>query len=143
MNRSLSHREADRLGERLSSGTPSEADLATLAALQNEHIVPLENVTGILRGHLRINGSARFEDAPVELTSRVKTVGVIIDKVRRGVTLSTMQDIVGARIVGDIALSEQDRLVEGVVASFPKLRMKDRRREPMHGYRAVHLSRPS
>lgn len=129
----------DSLGERISTGRPSESDLALLASLQNEHVPALEIAVGILRSHLRINGSARFEEAPVQLTSRLKTVGVIIDKLRRGISLSVMQDIVGARIVGGMTLSQQDRLVERLVAGFASVRIKDRRREPTHGYRAVHV----
>lgn len=76
-------------------------------------------------------------------TSRTKTTGVLIDKLRREhSSLKSVQDIAGTRIICDDR-DEQDDIVARVVAAFadgsrpPKV--KDRRQAPSHGYRAVHV----
>jgi hypothetical protein len=53
--------------------------------------------------------------------------------------LSRVQDVVGARLVRDVALAGQDELVSVIGGLFPEHRVRDRRREPSHGYRAVHI----
>jgi ppGpp synthetase/RelA/SpoT-type nucleotidyltranferase len=77
-------------------------------------------------------------------TSRLKTVGTIVDKLRREETmrLSRMQDIAGVRIVGPSSRAEQDAIVSRLTALFPGARIVDRRAQPSHGYRAVHVIVP-
>lgn len=69
---------------------------------------------------------------------RVKTRSTLIDKVRRGTRLSTMDDLAGARIVADVTWSEQDRIVHRISGALPDGKLVDRRENPSHGYRAVH-----
>lgn len=72
-------------------------------------------------------------------TSRLKTVGTIIDKlVRERTRLGSMHDIAGVRIVEDVSLGGQDELVERILAQFGG-EVIDRRTHPSHGYRAVHV----
>jgi ppGpp synthetase/RelA/SpoT-type nucleotidyltranferase len=72
-------------------------------------------------------------------TSRLKTVGTIIEKLVRDRTrLSTMQDIAGVRIVEDVSLDQQDEIVATIQGSLGGT-VIDRRRDPTHGYRAVHI----
>ena len=55
----------------------------------------------------------------VEPTTRLKTVDTILQKLRRANTdLSRMQDVAGARVVGNLTLEEQDELVTQVAARF-------------------------
>lgn len=77
-------------------------------------------------------------------STRVKTTGVLIEKLRRESSrLSQVQDLAGARIV----LSDrrqQDEAVERITTFFIErcqkpCEVKDRRVEPSHGYRAVHV----
>lgn len=49
-----------------------------------------------------------------------------------------MQDIAGCRIVVEDSVA-QDRVVEQLVARFPINTLFDRRQQPSHGYRAVHV----
>ncbi|MFM7459519.1 MAG: hypothetical protein ACKO15_01560, partial [Burkholderiales bacterium] len=62
-----------------------------------------------------------------------------VEKLRRESTrLSQMQDIAGCRVlVKD--LKSQNALVEQLVAAFIDVVIVDRRAQPSHGYRAVHL----
>lgn len=77
----------------------------------------------------------------VVVTPRLKTVGTIVDKLKRERTmsLSKMRDIAGIRIVEDMTRVEQDVLVRDLVSAFDRALVIDRRREPRYGYRAVHL----
>ena len=66
-----------------------------------------------------------------------------LEKVKRNHTrLSTMRDIADARVVGTWRLSVQDALAQKIVDRFPGALMVDRRRQPTHGYRAVHVVVP-
>jgi len=80
-------------------------------------------------------------DLDLEPGGRPKTVGTLVDKLRRmpELPLSKMQDIAGARVVAEMTREEQDRLVERITARFDSYRVKDRRIEPSFGYRAVHI----
>jgi ppGpp synthetase/RelA/SpoT-type nucleotidyltranferase len=109
----------------------SSADLVMLQRLRADYDAPLAQV----EDRLRTNG--------LRTTSRLKTVGTIIDKLKRERTrLSKMQDIAGVRLVvgqGLSGLTEQDRVVEVVSDLFPGSSTVDRRSRPSHGYRAVHV----
>lgn len=79
-----------------------------------------------------------------EPTSRLKTTSVLIEKLKREHTsLKSVQDIAGARIVVDGDRAAQDDVVKAVVEAFgdssKPVRVRDRRAEPSHGYRAVHV----
>lgn len=81
-----------------------------------------------------------------ESTSRIKTVGTILDKLRRqgGSILKSMQDMAGMRIVSDCDRHGQDRIVGKLIQLFaefgsPSPKLVDRRTHPSHGYRAVHV----
>jgi putative GTP pyrophosphokinase len=49
-----------------------------------------------------------------------------------------MQDIAGCRVV-IATIVQQDRLVESLKTNFPRASVADRRENPSHGYRAVHV----
>lgn len=80
----------------------------------------------------------------VRPTSRLKTVGTIVDKVKRepSMSLSRMQDIAGLRIVEEIDRVAQEELARRVEAMYPGSRRTDRRMTPSHGYRAIHVVVP-
>lgn len=80
----------------------------------------------------------------VRPTSRLKTVGTIVDKVKREPTmsLSRMQDIAGLRIVEEFDRVSQEELARQVEALYPGARRIDRRATPSHGYRAIHVVVP-
>lgn len=130
----ISRSALDRLGERLAASEEiSDADydllLQVLTAYQAALVETQDRLTSL--GY-----------AP---TTRVKTTGVLIDKLRRehGMKLKGIGDIAGARIVADCDRREQDEIVRRIVAEFSdgarEPKVKDRRVAPIAGYRAVHV----
>ncbi len=134
----MSRSSIDALGRRLAKApTPSAGDLAKLAALQRDYAIGLDAAVESVR---RAFGTPlRFGRTSLALTPRVKTPTTLIDKLRRGTSLSSVQDVVGFRIVGALNLKEQDDLTARLMELFPDSKVVDRRRNPMHGYRAVHV----
>ena len=100
--------------------------MEALEKLRLDYDLTLVEVVRLLRSALALSP-----------TSRLKTTGTIIDKLKRERTrLSTMQDVAGARIVvGDLA--EQDRVVAAICSLISRSDVVDRRERPNHGYRAV------
>lgn len=89
------------LGKRLAeSSVPSAADLELLTQVQDEYMQPLERTGEILRERLNLEDHGTFKGVELTASSRLKTTGPIIDKLRRKTRLSAMQDIVGYRIGG-------------------------------------------
>jgi len=124
----FSKSQIDRLGDRLRAGRQTESDLRLLGEYRQSFLESLESVVEAIHEIGR------------ECTTRRKTNRSIIDKLRRESTLrlSQMQDIVGCRIVVDFVF-EQDFDVADLQMRFPDAIVDDRRENPVHGYRAVHL----
>lgn len=128
----MSRSALDKLGKRLAADeVVSDNDLDLLLEVLTAYQAALEETQTRLR-HLGYSP-----------TSRTKTTSVLIDKLRREhSSLKSVQDIAGTRIICSDR-DEQDEIVEAVVHCFadgarpPKI--KDRREEPKHGYRAVHV----
>lgn len=131
MPRSLTISQINALGERLRRAPkPSGGDLALLQQLRADH----DEALTLVADRIRARG--------LSLTQRVKTEGTILDKLKRERTrLSRMQDIAGVRIVTEpgLGLVKQDEVVATVESLFPDAIVVDRRKEPNHGYRAVHV----
>jgi len=75
-----------------------------------------------------------------EVSGRIgKSTPAVVAKIKRLSTrLATMQDIAGLRVVtADIAI--QDAVVRAIQGAFERVATFDRRAQPSHGYRAVHL----
>jgi ppGpp synthetase/RelA/SpoT-type nucleotidyltranferase len=125
--------ELNRLGDRLiAAETVSEADLRDLAVVWATYQETLEHVKVELR-------SLGFSP-----TGRVKTTKTTTEKLRRtrGMELSRMQDLAGARIVvHDLTAQDEakDKICEFFVAQGCAVRLVDRREDPRFGYKAVHL----
>jgi putative GTP pyrophosphokinase len=68
-----------------------------------------------------------------------KSTTAIVEKLKReSIRLSQMQDIAGCRVVvSDIA--HQNMLTQKLSTSFSRTMIFDRRKNPSHGYRAVHF----
>lgn len=128
MASSLSRKQIDKLGVRLADQSATAEDHRAFAEFVFRHGRALDVAV------LQI--AEAVGSAP---SARVKTRDTMLDKVRRGTRLSTIQDIAGARVVRAMPLTQQDRIVDAVVQRFPGAKIKDRRREPSHGYRAVHI----
>lgn len=117
----------DRLGERLRQGV-NAADLTLLDGYRRGFLPAYDVVVDRIRAELGLEASGR----PAKSTS------AIVDKLRRGtMRLTQMQDIAGCRIVvPDIPM--QGRLIATLDQMF-EVTVVDRRAQPSHGYRAVHV----
>ncbi|HEU0089657.1 MAG TPA: hypothetical protein VFQ77_18760 [Pseudonocardiaceae bacterium] len=91
------------------------------------------------------NVAARLSSIGYEPTARVKTTSTLVEKLRREqkIKLSRIQDVAGARIVVGRLRTQQDQAVAEICELFTGLprepRVIDRRADPKHGYRAVHV----
>lgn len=128
----VSRSAMDKLGKRLAaSDEVSDTDLDLLLEVLTAYQAALDET------------QHRLRDLGYSPTSRTKTTSVLVDKLRREhSSLKSVQDIAGTRIIC-ADRDEQDEIVEAVVRCFahggrpPKV--KDRREQPSHGYRAVHV----
>ncbi len=104
----------------------------------------------VLRAYQVILDDVESQLASIGLsaTTRVKTRGVLIEKLKReqGMALARVQDMAGARTVVTGGWAKQDEVVEQLTAHFNSwerttqpARVVDRRARPSHGYRAVHV----
>lgn len=133
---SLSRAAIDALGRRLArNSAPSPEDIETLGQLQAEYSAALEAAVASIRSAL----APTYGTAGLAMTSRIKTPSTLIDKLRRGTRLSSVQDVIGVRIVGATRLQVQDDIAALVASTFPSSKIVDRRLHPTHGYRALHV----
>lgn len=129
---SMSRSALDRLGKRLAAeGEIADADYDLLLEVLTAYQQALQEAQERLH---------RLGYSP---TSRTKTTGVLVDKLRREhSSLKSVQDIAGTRIIC-ADRDEQNDIVQSVVTCFAdggrEPKVKDRRDEPSHGYRAVHV----
>ncbi|WP_158609369.1 nucleotidyltransferase family protein [Micromonospora musae] len=131
----LSKSQINRLGRRLGTeSVPSDEDLIKLQELIRYYQAVLDAVKTDL-------DALGFGEA----TSRVKTQLTLIEKLRREekMELARVQDFAGARLVLDGNRDHQDEAVKRIVERFSDRtkppRVVDRRSNPSHGYRAVHV----
>jgi putative GTP pyrophosphokinase len=125
----LSKTQVDRLGDRLRSGAFSEADLRLLDDYRRSFGEAYETVVRMVGEQLRVDPTGR----------PAKSTASIVEKLRReSIRLTQMQDITGCRIIVSDIL-EQDRIVASLHDLFPEASVVDRRENPSHGYRAVHV----
>jgi Region found in RelA / SpoT proteins len=133
MPRSISRTQLDKLGRKLARDEPiSDDDYRLLQLAAGMYQAELDAVEERLR-HLGFQAS-----------TRVKTTGTLIDKLRRTkLSLASIQDFAGARIIIDGTRQDQDQAVNRIIDAFqdcPKAPQRiDRRERPSHGYRAVHV----
>jgi hypothetical protein len=130
----ISGKQLNKLGERLASPGPiTEEDYALFGQVAEDYQAVLDRVEEKLRG------------LGFQATTRVKTTGTLIDKLRRSphLHLKAIHDVAGARIVIDGGRWEQDQVARQIIEAFadcPKAPEPiDRRANPSHGYRAYHV----
>lgn len=136
-----SREQINKLGRRLACGPPvSDEDLRALEELIACHLTALE------LARPRVDGLADdLGTGPLHITHRPKTTQTIIEKLCRehAMQLARVQDLAGIRIVGALRFDEQDRIAGEIARRFPadprEARIVDRRANPSHGYRAVHV----
>jgi len=126
---SFSKSQIDRLGDRLKKGSPSDADLRLLDEYRRSFGEAYDAVVRTIRKQLSLQPSGR----PAKSTTS------IIEKLRReSIRLSQVQDIAGCRLI--VAnVRAQDRAIQRLRHAFSNPIIVDRRTNPSHGYRAVHV----
>ncbi len=139
MSKTISKTQIDRLGERLKKGPTEESDLKLLEEYRKSFRDAYQSVIEQIQ---TIIYSIPFgKDYKIELAGRPeKSTISIIEKLNResSIRLSQLQDIAGCRLVVPDIL-EQDRIVSLLKKQFPNAPVIDRRSQPSHGYRAIHI----
>jgi putative GTP pyrophosphokinase len=137
MSDSPSKNQINKLGRRLRQGElPTDEDLDLLAEYQAS-LYPVMKETFI---EVRDAFETAFPEQVFDPTIREKQIRSIVTKLRRQPTnMSSIQDLLGFRVVVPRA-PDQQRLVD-LIPHGEGWRFKDRRAEPSHGYRAVHVIR--
>jgi putative GTP pyrophosphokinase len=125
----MSKTQVDRLGDRLKKGNITEDDLRLLDQYRRSFSEAYEIIVGTIRTELGLEPTGR----PAKSTTSIS------DKLRReSIRLTQIQDIAGCRlIVSDIAT--QEKVVQSLDSLFEHTTVVDRRQQPSHGYRAVHV----
>ena len=134
MPRPISGKQLGKLGRRLAQPVPiSDADYEMLTRVAEAYQAVLDKV------------EERLQQLGFEATTRVKTTGTLVEKLRRTpqLPLGSIHDVAGARIVIDGGRWEQDQAAGRIMAAFadcPKPPEPiDRRKQPSYGYRAFHV----
>ena len=130
----LTTSQINRLGRRIRHAAVLDSgDLDLLQSLRSMNAEAMIEVQESLHRELEVRP-----------TSRLKTVGTIVDKVKRepSMSLSRMQDIAGLRVVEEIDRVAQEEMAKRVQEMYPGSKRTDRREMPSHGYRAIHVVVP-
>lgn len=124
----LSKSQVDRLGDRLRTGPHKDSDLALLDEFRRSFDDAYQIVV------------RRLRELGFEPTGRpAKSTTSIVEKLlRESIRLSQMQDIAGCRIVVP-TIVEQEELLEILRSEYSNVVIVDRRENPSHGYRAIHV----
>lgn len=127
--RMASKAQIDRLGDRLQSGNISEDDLRMLDEYRRSFSEAYEHVVDAIRYRLGFEVTGRPAKSTTSISEKLQ---------RETIRLTQIQDIAGCRlIVLDIAQQEQANL--SMLGLFSKATLVDRRKNPSHGYRAIHV----
>jgi ppGpp synthetase/RelA/SpoT-type nucleotidyltranferase len=125
----LSRTQINQLGDRLRAGPFTDSDRELLLEYRASFLPAYRHVVESIRIRLGIEPTGRPEKTPESIIAKLR---------RTKIELGRMQDIAGCRITVD-DIPEQHRALVRIIELFPAARVVDRRIEPSHGYRAVHL----
>lgn len=125
---SISKSQIDRLGNRLREGDFSESDLRLLDRYRRSFISAYDYVVFELRS-LGLETTGRPAKSTASIRAKLQ---------RESIRLSQMQDIAGCRIVVKDAITQAYTLSD-IEGAFSELIIVDRRKNPSHSYRAVHI----
>lgn len=96
----------------------------------------------VLRQELQSRITRCLVGKKVSISGRTKTRDTLREKLRKfpDINLGSIDDVIGVRVVGDFSLLEQDEIAEILKSEFGlNTKVKDRRENPVEGYRALHL----
>lgn len=125
----LTKSQVDQLGERLRNDRYNETDLKLLDDFRRSFHEAYERTVKAIRVRTKAEPSGR----------PAKSTTAIIEKLKReSIRLSQFQDIAGCRIVVGTIVN-QNQIVSSLINIFPNSKIVDRRLNPSHGYRGVHI----
>ncbi|MHB8510313.1 MAG: RelA/SpoT domain-containing protein, partial [Candidatus Dormibacteria bacterium] len=125
--------EIDGIGRRLRDGVASEKDIVALDGWRLQRALASVPVIAAVK---------HWTGGPVRVRP-AKAITSIGAKLRReNLPLSRMNDISGCRVVVP-DLPDQNYVVGQLGQKFPGSSLIDHRREPLDGYRAVHINVPT
>lgn len=134
MSEPLSKSQIDRLGIAIKDGT--------LVDEQWNQFRILRSKWGDVELALKVDLRKVFPELNVDITTRLKNFDTIREKLVRSTgRLSQMRDVVGCRVVVSGFRREQDNAYSRICDYFKdhKIKTFDRRIDPNHHYRALHL----
>lgn len=129
MANNLSKTQVDKLGDRLRKGDITEADLRLLAEYRGSFSSAYEFIVTAIRNELELEPTGRPAKSTTAISEKL---------LRESIRLSQVQDIAGCRLVV-YGIEEQNETVISLQKLFQRATVVDRRKNPSHGYRAVHL----
>ncbi len=125
----ISKSQIDKLGDRLRQGRGTEDDLRLLDEYRRSFSEAYELVVGAIRSKLNLEPTGRPAKSTTAISEKLQ---------RESIRLTQIQDIAGCRLVIDNIL-DQERVVRDLEMLFTSTLTVDRRANPSHGYRAVHV----
>ena len=125
----VSKSQIDRLGDRLRAGNIDEEDLRLLDRYRLSFSEAYEFVVRKIRDDLRYEPTGRPAKSTTSISEKLR---------RETIRLTQIQDIAGCRIVTPDML-DQVLVVNELEYQFKGAIIVDRRENPSHGYRAVHV----
>jgi ppGpp synthetase/RelA/SpoT-type nucleotidyltranferase len=140
----MSKSAVQKLGKRLE--VPEQATEEALSLLE-DWLIDYDGLLSAARGV--VDELCDALEWPLSVTHRLKTTDTLVQKLQRAkekgssTNLARIQDIAGIRVSGAVTLLEQDQLRDWIIERFEtqghRCSTKDRRLEPVVGYRAVHV----
>jgi putative GTP pyrophosphokinase len=125
----LSKSQLDKLGERLKNDTIAEDDFRRLNDYKLSFGKAHEQVMTGIKIQLRLEPTGRSAKSTTSIADKLK---------RESIRLTQVQDIAGCRLIVE-DLKRQEDVTKSLVSLFPGAFVLDRRLQPSHGYRAVHV----
>lgn len=129
MANEISKTQIDRLGDRLREGDITEADLRLLDEYRRSFGEAYEFVVGSIRSELALEPTGRPAKSTTSISEKL---------LRESIRLTQVQDIAGCRLVVP-GIADQNEVVGFLTRLFENSTTVDRREQPSHGYRAVHI----
>lgn len=129
MAKEVSKTQIDRLGDRLKKGNITEDDLRLLDQYRRSFTEAYEIVVGDIRQKLGLEPTGRPAKSTTSISEKLR---------RESIRLTQIQDIAGCRLTVE-HIGEQASVVQSLSQLFVQSTVVDRRFQPSHDYRAVHV----
>src|SRR6266850_1629645 len=129
MANNISRTQIDKLGDRLRKGDITEADLRLLDEYRRSFTEAYDFVVIAIRNELGLEPTGRPAKSTTSISEKL---------LRESIRLTQVQDIAGCKLIAR-EIIDQDKVVNSLRRLFKNQVVVDRRNQPSHGYRAVHV----